>query len=194
MPKTVDLVTDAGNLNGVAKVTWNVDDSKYDPTVKTVQTFTVNGTVTLPNGVENPENIPLTTSISVTVDAEAFIQAENYTSMNNVKIEDTNDIGGGQALGWIGADSWMEYSDIDIPSSGTYTLQYRVAVNKSAGFGITFIVDGVPQKTTTLSNSGGWQNWTTVSDKVTLTACKHTIRLQAAADGFNFNWFKILYQ
>ncbi|MFF2447494.1 carbohydrate-binding protein [Neobacillus sp. NPDC058068] len=193
LPTTVDLVTDAGSLNGVAKVTWNVDASKYDPTVKTVQTFTVTGTVTLPNGVENPNNVPLTTSISVTVDAAAFIQAENYTSMNNVKKEDTNDIGGGQALGYIGADSWMEYSDIDIPSSGTYTLQYRVAVNKSAGSGITFIVDGVPQKTTTLPDTGGWQTWSTVSDEVTLAAGKHTIRLHATTDGFNINWFKLLY-
>ncbi|MEH7504098.1 carbohydrate-binding protein [Neobacillus drentensis] len=192
LPKTVSMVTDAYSLD--AKVTWNVDASNYDPTVKTGQTFTVNGTVALPKGVANPNNVPLTTSISVTVDTAAFIQAENYTSMNNVKKEDTNDIGGGQALGWIGADSWMEYSDIDIPSSGTYTLQYRVAVNKSAGSGIKFIVDGVPQKTTTLPNTGGWQNWSTVSDEVTLTAGKHTIRLQAAADGFNFNWFKILYQ
>lgn len=192
LPKTVSLDTDAGR--GEANVTWNVDASNYDPAVKTLQTFTVNGTITLPTGVKNPNNVPLTTSISVTVDAAAFIQAENYTSMNNVKKEDTNDIGGGQALGYIGADSWMEYSDIDIPSSGTYTLQYRVAVNKSAGSGITFIVDGVPQKTTTLPNTGGWQNWSTVSNEVTLTAGKHTIRLQAAADGFNINWFKILYQ
>ena len=67
LPTKVDLVTDSGSLNGVAKVTWNVDASDYDPTVKTIQTFTVNGTVTLPNGVENPNNLPLTTSIKVTV-------------------------------------------------------------------------------------------------------------------------------
>ncbi|USK36718.1 carbohydrate-binding protein (plasmid) [Bacillus sp. F19] len=66
LPKTVDLVTDSGSLNGKAKVTWNVDASDYDPTVKTVQTFTVNGTVTLPTGVANPNNVPLTTSIRVT--------------------------------------------------------------------------------------------------------------------------------
>ncbi|USK36696.1 hypothetical protein LIT25_26570 (plasmid) [Bacillus sp. F19] len=50
-------------------MTWNVDASNYDPTLKTVQTFTVNGTVTLPNGVENPNNVPLTTSIRVTVNS-----------------------------------------------------------------------------------------------------------------------------
>ncbi|WP_171649700.1 discoidin domain-containing protein [Paenibacillus phytorum] len=65
LPKTVSLVTDAGW--GYANVTWNVDASNYDPTVKTAQTFTVNGTVTLPTGVANPNNVPLTTSINVTV-------------------------------------------------------------------------------------------------------------------------------
>ncbi|WP_353054335.1 discoidin domain-containing protein [Bacillus thuringiensis] len=67
LPKTVDLVTDSGSFNGMAKVTWDVDASEYNPSVKTAQTFTVNGTVTLPNGVENPNNIPLTTRMKVTV-------------------------------------------------------------------------------------------------------------------------------
>ncbi|WP_054027488.1 discoidin domain-containing protein [Bacillus sp. FJAT-28004] len=65
LPKTVSLDTDAGK--GDAIVTWDVDASNYDPTVKTVQTFTVNGTVTLPTGVANPSNVSLATSIKVTV-------------------------------------------------------------------------------------------------------------------------------
>ncbi|MED3689375.1 discoidin domain-containing protein [Peribacillus butanolivorans] len=65
LPKTVSLVTDGGG--GDAKVTWDVDASNYDPAVTTVQTFTVNGAVTLPTGVANPNNVPLTTSIKVTV-------------------------------------------------------------------------------------------------------------------------------
>ncbi|MFB7641157.1 discoidin domain-containing protein [Peribacillus butanolivorans] len=67
LPTTVDLVTNSGSLNGAAKVTWNVNASNYDPTLKTVQTFTVSGTVTLPNGVENPDNVPLEISVIVTV-------------------------------------------------------------------------------------------------------------------------------
>ncbi|MFC9600246.1 LamG-like jellyroll fold domain-containing protein [Peribacillus butanolivorans] len=65
LPKTISLDTDLGNVD--ANVTWNVDASNYDPTVKTVQTFNVNGTVTLPTVVANPNNVPLTTSIRVTV-------------------------------------------------------------------------------------------------------------------------------
>ncbi|NOU70918.1 hypothetical protein GC098_05650, partial [Paenibacillus sp. LMG 31458] len=65
LPATTELVTDTGSKN--AEVTWNVDASSYDPSVRTQQTFTVSGTVTLPAGVVNPNNVALTTSISVTV-------------------------------------------------------------------------------------------------------------------------------
>ena len=193
LPATVALVTDAGSAN--ADVAWNVGESSYDPALKSAQTFSITGTVTLPSEVTNPNNVPLTTSIRVTVNAGpvVFVEAENYTAMNNVRKENTSDIGGGQHLGYIGVGSWMEYSDIDIPSTGTYALQYRVAVNNAAS-GVSFIVDGVPQKTTSLPNSGGWSSWTTVSDKITLSAGKHTIRLQATTDGFNINWFKLFAQ
>jgi hypothetical protein len=189
LPQTVKLDTNAGSID--AGVTWNVNASSYDPSLKTEQTFPITGTVTLPKGVTNPNNIPLTTSISVTVDGivAVFVKAANYTSANNVQKENTSDIGGGQSVGYIGAGSWMEYTNIDVPSTGTYTLQYRVAVNKASS--ISFIVDGVQQKATTLPYSGGWSNWTTVYDKVTLAAGKHTIRLLANADGFNINWFKL---
>ncbi|MFD0619966.1 LamG-like jellyroll fold domain-containing protein [Paenibacillus sp. GCM10027629] len=65
LPATVELVTDLASMN--ADVTWDVDASSYDPAVQTEQIFAVSGIVTLPEGVTNPNNVPLTTSISVTV-------------------------------------------------------------------------------------------------------------------------------
>lgn len=65
LPSTVALVTDGGSVD--ASVEWNVSDSSYDPSVKTEQTFMVAGTITLPEGVINPNNVPMITSISVTV-------------------------------------------------------------------------------------------------------------------------------
>ena len=65
LPVTAELVTNTGSVN--ANVTWNVEGSSYDPAVRTQQTFTVSGTVTLPAGVVNPNNVALTTSVSVTV-------------------------------------------------------------------------------------------------------------------------------
>lgn len=67
LPATIELVTDAGSVN--AKVTWDINRASYDPSAKTAQTFTVTGTVTLPEGVSNPNNVALTTDITVTVNA-----------------------------------------------------------------------------------------------------------------------------
>ncbi|USK36683.1 carbohydrate-binding protein (plasmid) [Bacillus sp. F19] len=65
LPAKVALVTDGGNVD--ASVNWDVNSASYDPTATTVQTFTVTGKVTLPIGVTNPNSVPLTTSIRVTV-------------------------------------------------------------------------------------------------------------------------------
>ncbi len=61
------LVTDDGNVS--ANVSWDVASSSYNVSSSSTQTFMVNGTVTLPAGVINPDNVSLSTSISVTVNA-----------------------------------------------------------------------------------------------------------------------------
>ncbi|MFD0616064.1 discoidin domain-containing protein [Paenibacillus sp. GCM10027629] len=77
LPAKVEMATDAGKVN--ANVTWNVEASSYDPALKTAQSFTVNGTVALPAGVTNPNNVVLTTSISVTVNSVNAVQMVNDT-------------------------------------------------------------------------------------------------------------------
>ena len=67
LPSTVQIIID--NLPDVpANVLWDVASSSYDPSIKTEQNFTVHGTITLPNGVQNISGIPLITEISVTVE------------------------------------------------------------------------------------------------------------------------------
>ncbi|WP_246608918.1 sugar-binding protein [Paenibacillus agaridevorans] len=83
LPKTVVLETTAGG--GIAaSVAWDVAAANYDPVSKAAQTFTVNGTVILPEGVVNTNHIPLTTSIGVTVDAEVHVDPVDppYTGGN----------------------------------------------------------------------------------------------------------------
>nr|WP_240159933.1 family 20 glycosylhydrolase [Paenibacillus aceris] len=82
LPSNVELVTDAGSKN--ADVTWNVDAAGYDPALKTAQTFTVNGTVTLPAGVANPNNVALTTSISVSVLPAPIVPETTLTGLQQV--------------------------------------------------------------------------------------------------------------
>ncbi len=70
LPSQVTLKTEKGDR--LADVAWDRTATKpaYDPASPSKQTFAVSGTVTLPAGVSNPGDVPLETSVSVTVDAK----------------------------------------------------------------------------------------------------------------------------
>ncbi|MNZ51716.1 Mannan endo-1,4-beta-mannosidase A and B precursor [compost metagenome] len=42
---------------------------------------------------------------------------------------------------------------------------------------------------TTVPNTGGWENWQTLSTNVNLAAGPQTLRIYATGSGFNINWF-----
>ncbi len=71
LPQTIALQTDAGIVN--AGATWDVAASAYHPSIKTAQTFTVSGAVSLPYGTVNPGKVDLHTAVNVTVDAEKYV-------------------------------------------------------------------------------------------------------------------------
>ncbi|MFE6736587.1 carbohydrate-binding protein [Microbacterium sp. NPDC057650] len=87
---------------------------------------------------------------------------------------------------------YLEYV-VDVPKTGAYSVDYRVAVDAGATGEVELLVDGEQAGTTTLDSTGGLQNWTTVSDLVPLTSGLHTIRLQATAGGWNFASAKLAY-
>jgi hypothetical protein len=138
------------------------------------------------------------------------VQAENYntggqgvayndvdTSNNGgqyrsegVDIETCSDSGCGHNVGWVAAGEWQKYT-VNVSSSGTYTLEFRVA---SAVNGGTFHleVDGANVTgTMTMPNTGGWQTWQTVTKTgVNLSAGQRVLRLVADTSGGNFNWIR----
>jgi hypothetical protein len=67
LPVQVMLETDEGNLP--ASVEWNVVVCAYNPNLTAAQSFFVNGTVILPEGIINPNDITLEVAISVAVAA-----------------------------------------------------------------------------------------------------------------------------
>lgn len=67
LPSTVRITTTKGEDK--AGVTWDVASCSYDPKAVAEQTFTVNGTVALPDGVKNPDGVSLSVSVKVTVGA-----------------------------------------------------------------------------------------------------------------------------
>ena len=67
LPETVTINTTNGDMT--AGVSWDTAGCTYDPAVPTSQTFTVNGKLTLPAGINNPDGLPLVTAVRVNVDA-----------------------------------------------------------------------------------------------------------------------------
>lgn len=65
LPGKVAISTTAGAAE--AGVTWDLNSCSYDPTSTTAQSFTVNGTIALPEGVVNYNNISLAVKVQVTV-------------------------------------------------------------------------------------------------------------------------------
>ena len=67
LPSTVKITTTKGEQK--AKVKWDVKGCSYNPASADRQTFNVKGTVTLPDGVKNPDNISTVIAVSITVNA-----------------------------------------------------------------------------------------------------------------------------
>jgi hypothetical protein len=121
------------------------------------------------------------------------VEAENYTAMFGIQTEQTADVGGGLNVGWQDTGDWMDYS-VNIPSAGTYPVNFRVA---SFYTGAQFQLrksDGAVLATMTVPNTGSWQSWQTITANVVLAAGTQTLRIytNAANGGWNLNWFEIL--
>ena len=71
LPADVVIKTTNGDMK--ANVMWDVASAAYDPASRDPQTFKVSGTVTLPGGIENPDNIPLAAAVNVSVNGRTPI-------------------------------------------------------------------------------------------------------------------------
>ena len=67
LPSAVVIETSGGKAK--AKVAWDVQGCSYDPSNTAAQSFTVKGAVTLPDGVDNNNNIDLLAYVKVNVGA-----------------------------------------------------------------------------------------------------------------------------
>jgi hypothetical protein len=131
---------------------------------------------------------------SVASSAPAFtqlVQAEAFTAMSGVQTEATTDTNGGQNVSYIDVGDWMAYANITIPTTGSYRIDYRVASPSGATFSADLNAGATQLGSVTIGATGGWQNWATVSQTVTLTAGTHAFGIFAQQAGWNLNWFRI---
>lgn len=124
------------------------------------------------------------------------VEAESYEpdAMMGVSKQLTLDVGGGWNVGYIDDGDWVEYN-IDVPTSGVYAVDLRVAANAAVGTyagTINILANGVTVGTVDVPGTGGWQTWQTISTIVYLpTAGTQTVRLDFPDGGFNLNWFEL---
>ncbi|WP_161634372.1 carbohydrate-binding protein [Aquimarina pacifica] len=104
-----------------------------------------------------------------------FFEAEAYTSQYGVQIETTEDTGGGFNLGYIENGDYVEYL-VDVETSGTYDVEIRVA-SPNNGSSISLTSNGIEVGEAAVTNTGGWQNWTTIETTIDLSAGEQTLRL-----------------
>ena len=119
------------------------------------------------------------------------IQAESYSSMSGVQTEGTTDSGGGLNVGWIDTNDWMAYNNINIPANGSYRIEYRVASPSGGRLSQDLNGGSIVLGSLNVPATGGWQNWTTISQTVNINAGTYSFGIFAAAGGWNINWWRI---
>ena len=114
---------------------------------------------------------------------------------NTADTQDTTATGAPYDLGWTGSGQWTKYT-INVATPGTYTVSLRLAspngvtdglhLDSSSGLNLSGNIN-VP-------NTGGWQNWTTVTANVTLPfAGPQTLTLDQDNSGWNVHYLSFAY-
>lgn len=129
LPSTVTIET-LPETDAVAKINWDIENCSYDPSVKTEQTFDVTGTVVLPEGVLNTDDISLNVTVSVTVLAADDSVFTNQPEDAELKVGDTLEL-------------TAQASGADEDSYQWYKVVNGVETQLSNGKGQTFTIDGV---------------------------------------------------
>ena len=105
---------------------------------------------------------------------------------DQVDIQSTSDDGGGYNIGWTEAGEWTEYTIETI--AGKYEARLRVASYRGNGR-IKLVLDGETLGEVDVPETGGWQNWETVTiPGLDLGAGQdRVLRVKTVEGGYNLN-------
>jgi len=167
----IATVSASGLVTGVAAGTATI-------TVKTVDgNFTATSAVT----------------VTSTPPFDLKIEAETYNGKStSPQSEACSDAGAGLDMGYINTNDWMTWA-VNIPTTATYTVSFRVASpNSNAQLRLDANAGATVFGTANIPNTGGWQNWQTVTVSITLNAGSYNLGMNALTGGFNINWLEIV--
>ena len=118
------------------------------------------------------------------------LEAEDFYYQVGFELENTSDSGGGQNLAYTNFGDFAKYK-IHVSQSGTYDLHFRLASQNSIGKISLNLDNGISTSnlaTIDTPQTGGWQNWQTVTQQVTLTEGTYDLILNINKPEFNINW------
>ena len=212
--QTITLPTSTVQLNGtgtdsdgtITGYLWTQVSGPSTATITSASTAStavnslVQGSYTFRLKVTDNQNATATSDVIITVNPAVTppppsttirIEAENYSAMFGIQIENTSDAGGGKNVGWQDNNDWMDYA-VNLATAGSYKVSFRVA---SMFTGAQFQLrssTGTVLATLTVPNTGNFQSWQTISTNVTLPAGLQTLRVYTtlANGGWNINWLE----
>lgn len=115
------------------------------------------------------------------------VEAESYVLMSGIDVEASSE--GGQNIGWIDAGDWIVW-EINLPASGNYKVEYRVAGMNGGSIQLEKAGGNPIYGNIAVPNTGGWQQWQTISHNLSLSAGQQHIAIYAPAGGYNINWIQ----
>lgn len=146
-----------------------------------------------------PSTAPATTEPATPgKDAYAALQAEAASGQQGTDVQETEDEGGGQNVGWIAAGDWLRFDDVDFGDQPAKKFAARVAsdANEGSNGRIEIRIDSpanAPVGTLSARGTGGWQDWANQETDIEPTTGRHTVFLVFAADNgdefLNLNYF-----
>lgn len=202
---TLEKTTEGMSLvwMGVSDATYNVyrttsSGSNYQLVAEGVETemyldtTTTEGVtyyyiVTADNGEESYASNEVATEIFYAT-IPGRIEAEHFSGQSGFQVEDTQDVDGEQNLGYTDAGDTLTYN-VEVTEAGEYTLTLRIA-SSGGSEGIAFTMDGNSIGSTTVPDTGDWQNWQSISTTVTLEGGEQELQLTALGGAWNLNWME----
>ena len=119
------------------------------------------------------------------------IEAEDFVFQSGVELENTNDTGGGQNIGFLDPGDYLDY-EVNVTVAGTYDVDYRTAAQFGGGQIELQLIDNAGNVTIVSEPNfpvtGDWQTWITTSEQIQLPVGRYIMRILITQSPFNMNW------